>query len=377
MTAAPVDVAVAPPVPAPGTTSGAAPGAEGTAVDPLLFALLVDQALAAGQQVDADPGATDPDEDAVAEEQGPAEDAGQVPTWAGLAAVVAMVSAATRDSVAGTEAGPGPEPAPTSANASTAATTSPLPASAPTAPPSAPVTALLTAVPTPQETTPQQAAAAATPSSASAATEDAATALRAADPGTVPVLTGGPATVTPGGAPGQVSEPQTARSVVTQVIPEITRLVSDGEGVHRVTLQLNPKALGEVRVVLTMRQGDVHVRIAGGEEARHALAASSAELTRALQHAGIDEHRLTLTDLTPATSTRGAGPDNPDQQRHHHAPGGNHPDPHGQNSHSWMGDARSATDGSSTSSPTDRARGSARVHEASHIRAAGGVDLRM
>jgi flagellar hook-length control protein FliK len=159
-----------------------------------------------------------------------------------------------------------------------------------------------------------QQAAPTTSAAPAAPAEDASTAVRAADPSGVPVLTGGPATVARAAA--QVGEAPTARSVVTQVIPEITRLVSDGEGVHRVTLQLNPKALGEVRVVLTMRHGDVHVRIAGGEEARHALAASSAELTRALQHVGIDEHRLTLTELAPTAASRGTDLHDHPQDRH-------------------------------------------------------------
>ena len=58
------------------------------------------------------------------------------------------------------------------------------------------------------------------------------------------------------------------------MIPEIATLTSRGEGVHRVTLQLNPRALGDVRVVLTMRHGDVHVRLAAGPEARAALGQS-------------------------------------------------------------------------------------------------------
>jgi flagellar hook-length control protein FliK len=195
----------------------------------------------------------------------------------------------------------------------------------------------------------------------------------------VPVVASGPVTVATASAPTELGETLPVRSVAAQVIPEITRLVSDGEGVHRVTLQLNPRALGEVRVVLTMRQGEVHVRIAGGEEARQAVAASSAELSRALHHVGIEEHRLTLTELPAApTPARGSvGSELHDQTRQHHTTGGNDPDPHGQNSHSRMGDARSATDGSSTSNPTDRSRGSARVHEVSRARTTGEVDLRM
>jgi hypothetical protein len=167
------------------------------------------------------------------------------------------------------------------------------------------------------------------------------------------------------------------------VIPEITRLVSDGDGVHRVTLQLNPKALGEVRVVLTMRQGDVHVRIAGGNEALQALSASSADLSRALHHLGLDEHRITLADLpgtTTTTTTRGSSdPDHSGDSRHHaQTSGGNDPSSRDQNgNHSRMGDAGHATDGSGTSSPTERNPASARISAVAPTRPAGGVDLRM
>jgi hypothetical protein len=42
-----------------------------------------------------------------------------------------------------------------------------------------------------------------------------------------------------------------------------------------------------------------------------------------------------------------------------------------------MGDESTATDGSSTSNPTDRSRVSARIQPADRTRVAGEVDLRM
>lgn len=405
MTAVPLDLPAPPATPTRVGIGLAAPNGGGC-VDPLAFASLVERAVAAaataqGQVPPAAELPGEPDGDA---EPGTEETAAPVPVEVSLLALLTALPGTTivpaapagagsqdTESTASTATPLGtnaPADGSTSgAGASTSGTS--LPAGEPTtaasaaratgpAPSSTPTPALALA-PAPG-VRPEGVAAASSGATGPAAQHQALDA-RPVDPGTVPVLASGPVTVS--GGPG-VADPVAAgpvRSVAAQVIPEITRLVSDGEGVHRVTLQLNPRALGEVRVVLTIRNGDVHVRIAGGEEARQAVAASSAELTRALHQVGIDEHRLTLTDL-PATASSGRGPgtDHPahqDQSRHHHTTGGHDPDPHGQNSHSRMGDARSATDGSSTSNPTGRSSGSAVVQEADSTRSTGGVDLRM
>ncbi len=117
--------------------------------------------------------------------------------------------------------------------------------------------------------------------------------------------------------PADASGTPAPRAVASQVIPEVTKLFSNGEGVHRVTLELNPKALGEVRVVLTVRHGDVHVRLAAGSEAREALAMSSADLNRALEHIGIKDHKLTLVGAARSGRER----EHPDLLRHHGAAG--------------------------------------------------------
>ena len=107
------------------------------------------------------------------------------------------------------------------------------------------------------------------------------------------------------------------------------------------TLELNPVALGDVRVVLTVRQGEVHVRLAAGDAARAALAGSSGELTRALEQVGIRDARIVLSDLSSSPAAggdlpgRSHDPSTPqqqllgghDQQRH----GARHPrtDEHG------------------------------------------------
>lgn len=102
------------------------------------------------------------------------------------------------------------------------------------------------------------------------------------------------------GAPG-------VQQVTGQVFPEVTSLVSRGDGAHRITLTLNPEALGEVRVVMTVRDGAVHVRLAAGHEARQALIEGSPELTRLLEQAGASESRIVVRDLpTGSASSTGS-----------------------------------------------------------------------
>lgn len=105
--------------------------------------------------------------------------------------------------------------------------------------------------------------------------------------------------------------------VTGQVFPEVTSLVSRGEGTHRITLTLNPEALGEVRVVMTVRDGAVHVRLAAGHDARQVLVDGSPELTRLLELAGASESRIVVRDLpatAPASSTATGTPDRGSQQ---------------------------------------------------------------
>jgi hypothetical protein len=117
--------------------------------------------------------------------------------------------------------------------------------------------------------------------------------------------------VTPG-APTGAPAPAAAHAPVTgQVFPEVTSLVSRGDGVHRITLSLKPEALGEVRVVMTVRDGAVHVRLAAGHEAQQALLQGSPELTRLLEHAGATDTRIIVRDLfgaaAPTTSSTSTG----------------------------------------------------------------------
>ncbi|MCW2820018.1 MAG: flagellar hook-length control protein FliK, partial [Marmoricola sp.] len=192
-----------------------------------------------------------------------------------------------------------------------------------------------------------------------------------------------------------------------QVLPEMARLASRGDGVHQVTLQLNPRALGDVRVVLTLRQGDVHVRLAAGPEARAALARSSSELSRALDRLGLGDHRISLSgtgaqdasvvvarggahDPSTRTGQDDASPaDHPndprtdpqtrqdtDPSRSGHAGGTAHQQRQ-QDHHSWTGDSTTARDGL-TDGPGARPRGGrARITTTDRPGLPGTVDLRM
>jgi hypothetical protein len=113
-----------------------------------------------------------------------------------------------------------------------------------------------------------------------------------------------PVTGTPTSAP---DAPAPAGHVTRQVFPEVTSLVTRGDGTHRITLSLKPEALGEVRVVMTVRDGVVHVRLAAGHDAQRALLAGSPELTRLLEAAGASESRVVVRDLGATSSTPGAG----------------------------------------------------------------------
>lgn len=117
------------------------------------------------------------------------------------------------------------------------------------------------------------------------------------------------------------------KAVVQQVFPEVTRIVSTvitpapgapgpANGTHRITLTLQPEQLGEVRVTLVVRDGAVHVRLAGAEGAEgaavhRALAGEAPELQRILERTGA-EARVTVRDpfapLLPTAPTAASAP---------------------------------------------------------------------
>lgn len=94
----------------------------------------------------------------------------------------------------------------------------------------------------------------------------------------------GTAPVTASVAPGAAASD--APAVSRQVAAEVLRLAESGprhDTTRHVTLQLNPAALGEVRVTLSIRGGSVRVRLAAGSGVtREALADGVPELRRLL-----------------------------------------------------------------------------------------------
>jgi hypothetical protein len=94
--------------------------------------------------------------------------------------------------------------------------------------------------------------------------------------------------------------------VTGQVLPEIARLVTRGDGTQRVTVKLAPEALGEVRIVLTVRRGEVHVRMTGSEAAQQALLQGQSDLHRLLAGAGATTSSVQVGDQA---ATLGTGPD--------------------------------------------------------------------
>ncbi|CAA9401154.1 flagellar hook-length control protein FliK, partial [uncultured Nocardioides sp.] len=150
------------------------------------------------------------------------------------------------------------------------------------------------------------------------------------------------------GGPSHVPDQVTA-----QVFPEIGRLAlrasSAGEGVHRITLNLHPETLGDVRVTLVVRGGEMKVSIHAATEAGRIMADSLPELRRLLTAAGAGDASLAVRDTTAGGATMSSADPGSDRS----GPGRSGYDAqqgrqHGQDAR--MRDGHHATDGS-TSGP--------------------------
>jgi len=144
-------------------------------------------------------------------------------------------------------------------------------------------------------------------------------------------------TLSPAPAPAPAA-PDVGMSVVRQVFPEVTRIVTstptDRPGTQRITLTLQPEQLGEVRVTLVVRDGAVHVRLVGESDnpaVHRALASGAPELQRLLERTGAGEARVqvqgqaqqaTTTTMTTTTPTAASTPDGTALGAD---PGGSHP----------------------------------------------------
>jgi flagellar hook-length control protein FliK len=104
---------------------------------------------------------------------------------------------------------------------------------------------------------------------------------------------------TPAAAPTPPSLPQ-------QLVPRIASVRALGDGVHRLTLRVEPEAIGAVRVVAEVRGDAVRLELFGGTEAaREALRAALPDLRRDLAGTGL-QAQLDLgssTDRQPGDRT--------------------------------------------------------------------------
>jgi hypothetical protein len=125
--------------------------------------------------------------------------------------------------------------------------------------------------------------------------------------GTAPGSTApGSAAVGPGGEVGPtVADPARGNPVTDQV--------------HRLTLRLHPADLGEVKVVMTVKDGVVDVTLSAGAAAREALREGSPQLRSLLEIAGATTGQLVVRELASTGSLAAAA--NPQTG----SPSGQHP----------------------------------------------------
>ncbi|NYI99823.1 hypothetical protein HNR19_000522 [Nocardioides thalensis] len=127
---------------------------------------------------------------------------------------------------------------------------------------------------------------------------------RQVEPPTLPVRTPNPAssaiTISPsGGAAKAAQDP-----VVQHVLPAVMQLATKGNGTHRISVTLQPEHLGEVRVTMVVRDGEVRVSLAADSQsvAKDVLLQGAPELRRLLEATGATDTRVVVRDL-PSTSS--------------------------------------------------------------------------
>jgi hypothetical protein len=129
----------------------------------------------------------------------------------------------------------------------------------------------------------------------------------ASDP--APMGVPAPAAPVTAAVPAEAPVPAAAPShpVLAQVTPALARVVTRGDGEHRMMLKLHPADLGEVHLTVTVRGDHVDVEIAAGAQARDVLREGSAHLRSLLESIGRSTGQLVLRDL-PVAATSAAGP---------------------------------------------------------------------
>jgi len=108
---------------------------------------------------------------------------------------------------------------------------------------------------------------------------------------------------------------RTTAALLDQVSPTLTRLVSRGDGEHRMTLKIHPADLGEVHLTVTVRGERVDVDIAASAEARELLRDGLTQLRGLLDPTGRGGGQLVFRDLPtpppgqPVSAEAGTGGD--------------------------------------------------------------------
>lgn len=108
-----------------------------------------------------------------------------------------------------------------------------------------------------------------------------------------------PASSTPATAPALSSA---GVQVSNPVVTAAAQHLATGQGTSRMTLTLQPEALGEVRVHLSVRDGAVQVRLSAVDAAAQALALDAPELRRMLEAIGATETRVVVNDSNSGQS---------------------------------------------------------------------------
>ena len=101
-------------------------------------------------------------------------------------------------------------------------------------------------------------------------------------------------------------------TVLEQVAPALSRVVSRGDGEHRMMLKLHPADLGEIHLTVTVRGDQVDVEIAASAEARELLRDGVSQLRALLDPTGRSGGQLVFRDLPvaqqqPVVPAAGAG----------------------------------------------------------------------
>jgi flagellar hook-length control protein FliK len=115
-----------------------------------------------------------------------------------------------------------------------------------------------------------------------------------------------PATQSVGAAVASApSTPTGLPTAAAQVAMQLAPLRKGPDGVHRLTIHLNPGDLGPISVIAEIRNGAISVQIHGATEAgRVALQASLSDLRRDLGEAGFGSCSLDLQQNAPGDGQR-------------------------------------------------------------------------